>query len=98
MRVLITGGAGFIGSHLAESLAADGHELVILDNFATGSRSNLKHLEDAPMRLVEGSVLDARALADAIEGVDRVYHLAAAVGVRYIIDHPLRPSSNIITH
>lgn len=89
MRVLITGGAGFIGSHLAESLAADGHELTILDNFTTGSAENLEHLQDAALRLIEGSVLDPVRLKEAVQGADQIYHLAAAVGVRYIIDNPL---------
>lgn len=90
MRVLITGGAGFIGSHLAESLVADGHELTILDNFSTGNAASLEHLRAAPMRLVEGSILDEALLREAVADAECIYHLAAAVGVRYIIENPLQ--------
>ncbi|WP_127794150.1 GDP-mannose 4,6-dehydratase [Agromyces sp. LHK192] len=91
MRSAITGGAGFIGSHLAEHLLSLGDEVVVLDDFSTGSRGNLAHLEgDRRLRVIHGSVLD-RGLVERIVGAtDRVYHLAAAVGVKLIVEHPLR--------
>lgn len=90
MRSVITGGAGFIGSHLTDQLLDLGDSVTVLDDFSTGSRTNLRHVADHPrFRLVEGSVLDRGLLDDLIAGADRVFHLAAAVGVRRIIDHPL---------
>ncbi|MEW6777641.1 MAG: GDP-mannose 4,6-dehydratase [Bdellovibrionota bacterium] len=90
MRILITGGAGFIGSHLAESLAGDGHHVVLLDDFSTGSAENLSGLSGKDVETVQGSVLDEPLVRRLCQGVDRIYHLAAAVGVRYVIDHPLQ--------
>lgn len=90
MRALITGGAGFIGSHLAEALVAAGHSVVAIDNLATGSRSNIEHLLPQPaFRFVEGDVLNEPLMDRLMADADVVYHLAAAVGVRWIIDHPL---------
>lgn len=89
MRTLITGGAGFIGSHLVDLLLERGDEIVILDDFSTGTADNLAHVRDR-VRLVEGSVLDAELLAELANGVERIYHLAAAVGVHTILDEPLR--------
>lgn len=91
MRSAITGGAGFIGSHLVEHLLARGDEVVVLDDFSTGSRRNLAHLEhDHRLRIIQGSILD-RALVERIVGAtDRVFHLAAAVGVKLIVEQPLR--------
>ena len=89
MRVLVTGGAGFIGSHLCDRLADSGEEVVILDDFSTGSRANLARLEGARnVTLIEG---DVRELESGIVGQppDLVFHLAAAVGVRTILDKPL---------
>src|SRR6478735_652129 len=91
MRSAITGGAGFIGSHLVEHLLERGDEVVVLDDFSTGSRRNLAHLEhDHRLKVIQGSILD-RALVERIVGAtDRVFHLAAAVGVKLIVEQPLR--------
>ena len=90
MRILVTGGAGFIGSHLCEKLINDGHTVIALDNFSTGRASNLEKLGVAKeFQLVEGSVLDSTLLAPLISQVDHVFHLAAAVGVFNIVNHPL---------
>ncbi len=89
MRTLVTGGAGFIGSHLAERLLTDGHEVSVLDDLSTGRHENVAHLADRPgFRFVEGSVLDRPLVEALIAPVDAVYHLAAAVGVRRILAHP----------
>ncbi len=90
MRALITGGAGFIGSHLARELLDRGYEVTVLDDLSTGTRSNLAGLEDrADFRFVEGSILEPSCLSPLIEKADVVYHLAAAVGVRYVLEHPV---------
>lgn len=90
MQVLVTGGAGFIGSHLVDALLAGGHQVRVLDNLSTGSRENLaQHAASQDMQLIEGSVTDAAAVGRAVEGCSMVYHLAAAIGVRYVVDDPL---------
>lgn len=90
-RALITGGAGFIGSHLAERLLKDGEEVTIIDDLSTGSFENIAHLEGDPsFRYVIDTILNEEAMADLIEEVDVVYHLAAAVGVAYVIENILR--------
>jgi UDP-glucose 4-epimerase len=91
MKALITGGAGFIGSHLAEHLLAVGHEVVVLDDLATGSLENLSAISDHPrLRYVAGSVLD-KTLVDTLAGqVDTIFHLAAAVGSFVIRDRTLQ--------
>ena len=89
--VLVTGGAGFIGSHLVEALMARGSNVVVLDDLSTGRYRNVRHLLDDPhFKLVEGSVLDLDLVRELVAGVDEVYHLAAAVGVRLIVDRPLQ--------
>lgn len=90
MRSLITGGAGFIGSHLVEHLLEAGDSVVVLDDLSTGALSNLAAVSDHPgLELRVGSILD-RALVDRLAGsADRVFHLAAAVGVRLIVEQPL---------
>ena len=85
VRVLVTGGAGFIGSHVVDALGDEGAEVTVLDNLATGRASNL----DGRARLVEGSILDADLVDKEVEAADEVFHLAAAVGVRHIVDDPL---------
>ena len=91
MRTLITGGAGFIGSHLAEALLARGDEVAILDDLSTGSIDNIEHLKGAPgFRYVIDSVMNEPLLAEMIDRCDVVFHLAAAVGVRLIIEEPTR--------
>jgi UDP-glucose 4-epimerase len=90
MRYLLTGGAGFIGSHLAERLAYDGHEVVILDDLSTGRRENVAHLlDDGNVQLVEGSVTDADLVDVLMAEADMCLHLASAVGVKLIVEHPL---------
>jgi len=87
---LITGGAGFIGSHLAERLLAEGSEVLVLDNLSTGQIKNIKHLLDHPrFKLIVGDVSDVACLSPLVERADVIYHLAAAVGVRLIMDKPL---------
>lgn len=90
MKYLITGGAGFIGSHFAEFLLAQGHEVFALDNLNTGSMKNIEHLLQNPKyHFVQGSILDYNTLLDLVGTCDRIAHFAAAVGVKYIIDNPL---------
>ena len=85
MRVLITGGAGFIGSHSCEALLAAGHSVTVLDNFATGARANLP----AGVDLVEGDVTDPVAVERAVAGCDAVLHLAALVSVPQSLQEPV---------
>ena len=90
MRTAITGGAGFIGSHLVEHLLAAGDEVIVLDDLSTGRLENLKGvIGHRRFRFIEGSILDRAAVDKAVAGADRVFHLAAAVGVNLIVDHPL---------
>ena len=90
MKILVTGGAGFIGSHLCERLISEGHAVTAIDNFSTGRASNLVGLVGANrFVLVEGSILDVNTLKPLIENADYVFHLAAAVGVFNIVNHPL---------
>ncbi|GLY44366.1 UDP-glucose 4-epimerase [Amycolatopsis sp. NBRC 101858] len=87
MRYLITGGAGFIGSHLTEHLLEHGHEVVALDNLSTGTLDNLAGVRDNPaFRFVRGSVTDPSAVEACMAGIDAIFHLAAAVGVFTILD------------
>jgi UDP-glucose 4-epimerase len=90
MRILVTGGAGFIGSHLCERLIKNGHTVTTIDNLSTGRASNLSNLLDSKsFTLVEGSILDLNVLKPLIEDADYVFHLAAAVGVFNIVNNPL---------
>lgn len=91
MKVLITGGAGFIGSHLAERLLRDGHEVTIIDDLSTGSRENFEHLTDEKkFHWVIDTILNRPVLEKLMAGCQMVYHLAAAVGVQYVIQNPLK--------
>jgi UDP-glucose 4-epimerase len=91
MGYLITGGAGFIGSHMADVLIGRGARVVVLDDLSTGDLANLAHLADHPrFSFREGSVLDYPLVQEIVESVDVVVHLAAAVGVNLIVEHPLR--------
>jgi UDP-glucose 4-epimerase len=90
-RVLVTGGAGFIGSNLADRLLAEGLEVIVFDNFSTGQERFLEGVSAAPGAVVvEGDVLDAEALAAAMEGCDTVFHMAANADVRYGLEDPSR--------
>src|SRR5688572_5338923 len=90
MRVLITGGAGFIGSHLTDELLRHGHAVHALDNLSTGSIENLDHLRSKPkFEYTVGTVSNEPLLAELIDGCDVVFHLAAAVGVTLIVEQPV---------
>ena len=91
MKVFITGGAGFIGSHLAERLLGDGHRVVLLDDLSTGSIDNVAHLLEHPRLTYRiGSVMDAPLVSELVDRCDVTVHLAAAVGVRLILERPVR--------
>jgi UDP-glucose 4-epimerase len=90
-KALITGGAGFIGSHLSELLLAEGWEVYALDDISTGSLDNVAHLREHPnYHLVIESVLSPAVVSELVHKCDVVYHLAAAVGVRLIVEQPVR--------
>lgn len=90
MHILVTGGAGFIGSHLTEKLVMLGHSVVVLDDFSTGLSKNLDRCQESQeVEVVDGSVLDIAALGPLIEKADYIFHLAAAVGVFNIVNNPL---------
>jgi UDP-glucose 4-epimerase len=90
MRVLITGGAGFIGSHLSERLLEDGHEVFAIDNLSTGSIENIEHLKHRPgFHYTIDSITNEPLLAELIDRCDVVFHLAAAVGVKLIVEAPV---------
>ena len=90
MRVLITGGAGFIGSHLADRLLDQGDQVVLLDDLSTGRLANFEHLNGrSDAEFVLGSILDTDVVDKVVSRVDAVYHLAAAVGVSLIVEKPL---------
>lgn len=91
MRYLITGGGGFIGSHLADALVTRGDGVLILDDLSTGRRTNVEHLLEADLvEFVEGSILDPDLVDQCVASVDSVCHLASAVGVQLIVRDPLR--------
>jgi UDP-glucose 4-epimerase len=96
MRVLVTGGAGFIGSNLVDALMAQGHEVTVIDNLSVGKASNIEHhLESDRFHFVNDSVLNVGTLERLIRQTDLIYHLAAVVGVKYVVEDPL---SAIITN
>jgi UDP-glucose 4-epimerase len=96
VRILITGGAGFIGSHLSERLLQSGHEVTILDDFSTGLTSNLRSIaSDKNLKVVNGSILSDKDLTPLFRNSDYVFHLAAAVGVFNIVNNPL---SSLLTN
>jgi UDP-glucose 4-epimerase len=88
---LLTGGAGFIGSHLTDQLLARGDRVIVLDNLSTGSLANLDaHVDNPALRFVHGSILDELVVDELVHECDVVVHLAAAVGVKLIVEQPLR--------
>jgi len=96
MKILITGGAGFVGSHLADKLIAEGHEITVIDDLSTGRYSNVAHLEDRDgFRLIIDTVLNERIMEELIRETDHVYHMASAVGVKLIMDHPVKTIETI---
>jgi UDP-glucose 4-epimerase len=91
LKYLVTGGAGFIGSHVSEALIARDDEVMILDDFSTGRATNLKKLEDAKnLKILNGSILNSEQVNDLVKDVDSVLHMAAAVGVFTIVNDPLQ--------
>jgi UDP-glucose 4-epimerase len=91
VRYLITGGAGFIGSHLADALVRDGHRVHVLDDLSTGSMDNIRHLRESPLfEYTIESAATRSAVAELVDEADAVYHLAAAVGVELIVESPVR--------
>lgn len=96
MKILITGGAGFVGSHLADRLHADGHEITIIDNLSTGRYSNVEHLEGKErFRLIIDTVLNESLMEELIRESERVFHMASAVGVRLIMERPVETIETI---
>jgi len=90
VRILVTGGAGFIGSHLCERLVTDGHDVTVIDNFSTGNVSNLSAVINSErFTLIQGTILEPVTLKPLIKSADYVFHLAAAVGVFNIMNNPL---------
>jgi UDP-glucose 4-epimerase len=92
MRVFITGGAGFIGSHLCDALVAEGKEVVILDNLSTGSKSNIAHLK-GKIEVFTGDIRDQELVESLVENSDLVLHMAAALGVDNILENPIESIS-----
>jgi len=96
MKILITGGAGFVGSHLADKLLGEGHEITVIDDLSTGRYANIAHLEDSDgFRLIIDTVLNAKLMEELIRESDRVYHMASAVGVRLIMEQPVKTIETI---
>jgi UDP-glucose 4-epimerase len=96
MRVLITGGAGFIGSHLCDALLADEHQIVILDNLSTGTKANIAHIADE-IEIQQGDIRDVNLVEKLTQDVDLVVHLAAALGVNMILENPIESVSTNFT-
>ena len=96
MKYLITGGAGFVGSHLADKLLSENHEITIIDDLSTGRYSNIEHLEGKDgVRILIDTVLHEKLMEELIRDADRVFHLASAVGVKLIMEHPVKTIETI---
>ena len=96
MKILITGGAGFVGSHLADRLHGEGHEITVIDNLSTGRYSNVEHLEgEKNFRLIIDTVLNEALMEELIRETDRVFHMASAVGVKLIMERPVQTIETI---
>jgi UDP-glucose 4-epimerase len=96
MRVFITGGAGFIGSHLCDALLAQGHQVSILDNMSTGSAANIAHIKDQ-IKIHQGDIRDAALVEKLMAPADLVLHMAAALGVNTILENPIESVSTNFT-
>jgi UDP-glucose 4-epimerase len=96
MRVFITGGAGFIGSHLCDALLAQGHQVSILDNMSTGSAANIAHIKDQ-IEIHQGDIRDANLVEKLMAPADLVLHMAAALGVNTILENPIESVSTNFT-
>ena len=92
MRVFITGGAGFIGSHLCDALVAEGKEVTILDNLSSGSKKNIAHLE-GKIKVVQGDIRDQKLVESLVVESDLILHMAAALGVDNILENPIESIS-----
>lgn len=91
MRILVTGGAGFIGSHLVDALMEEGHEVTVIDNLSTGKITNVAHhLGNDRFHFVNDSILNAATLEQLVRQADLIFHLAAVVGVKYVVEDPLQ--------
>lgn len=91
MRILVTGGAGFIGSHLVDALMEEGHEVTVIDNLFTGKIANIAHqLDSDRFHFVNDSILNTATLERLVRQADLVFHLAAVVGVKYVVEDPLQ--------
>ncbi len=96
MKILITGGAGFVGSHLADKLIGEGHEITVIDDLSTGRYQNIEHLEGGEnFRLIIDTVLNASLMEELVRETDRVFHMASAVGVKLIMEHPVKTIETI---
>ena len=96
MKILITGGAGFVGSHLADKLHDEGHEITVIDNLSTGRYSNVEHLEgEKNFRLIIDTVLNESLMEELVRETDRVFHMASAVGVKLIMESPVKTIETI---
>ena len=96
MRVFITGGAGFIGSHLCDALLKEGHQVSILDNMSTGSAANIAHIKDQ-IEIHQGDIRDVVLVEKAMAPADLVLHMAAALGVNTILENPIESVSTNFT-
>ena len=97
MKYLVTGGAGFIGSHLTERLLAEGHRVLVLDDLSTGRFENIAHLEgQAGFELRVASVIDPKVVERCVTECEAVFHLASAVGVKLVVDQPVKTIETIV--